>query len=144
MCQVLYLSREADMLEGVQFFSQNRNISSSNELIVSEYLTKLWTMLCKMKEYHSKNQILICTRSIYTCKQVISFKCQRRQILHETWNYRVYIWNMSDGCFTSITAKGCAVFTHSLIHCFETIPNSKKLQTKTEMWLLKGFKIQFP
>ena len=32
--------------------------------------------------------------------------------------------------------------THSLIHHFETVPNSKKLQTKTELWLLKDFKIQ--
>ena len=32
--------------------------------------------------------------------------------------------------------------THSLIHHFEVIPNSKKLQTTTEMWLLKDFKIQ--
>ena len=32
--------------------------------------------------------------------------------------------------------------THSLTHHFETIPNSKKLQTTTEMWLLKDFKIQ--
>ena len=31
---------------------------------------------------------------------------------------------------------------HSLIHHFETVPNSKKLQTTTEMWLLKDFKIQ--
>ena len=32
------------------------------------------------------------------------------------------------------------VLTHSLIHCFETVPNSKKLQMTTEMWLLiKGF-----
>ena len=30
----------------------------------------------------------------------------------------------------------------SLIHHFETIPNSKELQTTTEMWLLKDFKIQ--
>ena len=27
--------------------------------------------------------------------------------------------------------------THSLIHHFKTVPNSKKLQTTTEMWLLK-------
>ena len=32
--------------------------------------------------------------------------------------------------------------THSLIHHFETIPNSKKLQSTTEMGLLKDFKIQ--
>ena len=31
---------------------------------------------------------------------------------------------------------------HFLIHHIETIPNSKKLQTSTEMWLLKDFKIQ--
>ena len=34
------------------------------------------------------------------------------------------------------------VFTHSLLRHFETFPNSKKLQTTTEMWLLKDFKIQ--
>ena len=28
---------------------------------------------------------------------------------------------------------------HSLIHHFETVPNSKKLQMTSEMWLLKGF-----
>ena len=34
--------------------------------------------------------------------------------------------------------------THSLIHHFETVPNSKKLQTTTEMWLSNGFKKQIP
>ena len=34
------------------------------------------------------------------------------------------------------------VLTHFLIHSFETVPNSKKLQTTTEMRLLKDFKIQ--
>ena len=29
--------------------------------------------------------------------------------------------------------------TYSQIHGFETIPNSKKLQTTTEMWLLNDF-----
>ena len=32
--------------------------------------------------------------------------------------------------------------THSLVHHFEIVPNSKKLQMTTEMWLLKEFKIQ--
>ena len=32
--------------------------------------------------------------------------------------------------------------THSLKHHFEAVPNSKKLQTTTEMWILKYFKIQ--
>ena len=32
--------------------------------------------------------------------------------------------------------------THSLIHDFEFIPNSKKLQTTAEMWLLKDFKTE--
>ena len=38
----------------------------------------------------------------------------------------------------------CAEYwlTHSLILHFETVPNSKKLQTTTEMWLLKDFMIQ--
>ena len=27
---------------------------------------------------------------------------------------------------------------------FETVPNSRKLQTRTEMWLLKDFKVQIP
>ena len=34
------------------------------------------------------------------------------------------------------------LLTHSLIHNFETVPNSKKLQTTTEMWLLKDFKVE--
>ena len=29
-----------------------------------------------------------------------------------------------------------------IIHDFETVPNSKKLQTTTEIWLLKDFKGQ--
>ena len=29
--------------------------------------------------------------------------------------------------------------THSLLHHFETFPNSKNLQTTTEMWLSKDF-----
>ena len=40
----------------------------------------------------------------------------------------------------------CYPLTHSLIHHFETVPNykkkKKKLQTTTEMWLLKEFKIK--
>ena len=31
--------------------------------------------------------------------------------------------------------------THSLLCHFETVPNSKKLQMTTEMWLLKDLKI---
>ena len=31
------------------------------------------------------------------------------------------------------------ILTHSLTHYFETVPNSKKLQTTTEMSLLKDF-----
>ena len=31
------------------------------------------------------------------------------------------------------------LLTHSLICLFETIPNSKKLQTPTEMWILNDF-----
>ena len=37
-----------------------------------------------------------------------------------------------------------ALFTHSLIRYFETVPISKKLQMTTEMWLLKAFKKQIP
>ena len=36
----------------------------------------------------------------------------------------------------------CDTLTHPLIHHFETVPNSKKLQTTTEVWLVKDFKIQ--
>ena len=32
------------------------------------------------------------------------------------------------------------VLTRSLIHHFETIPNSKKLQTTTKLWLSEYFK----
>ena len=34
------------------------------------------------------------------------------------------------------------LLTYSIIHHFETVPNSKKLQTTTEMWLLKDFKTE--
>ena len=34
------------------------------------------------------------------------------------------------------------LLTHYLIHHFENVPNSKKLRTTTEMWLLKDFKIR--
>ena len=34
------------------------------------------------------------------------------------------------------------VLAHSLIHHFETIPNSNKLQKTNEIWLLKDLKIQ--
>ena len=50
--------------------------------------------------------------------------------------------------YMKLHAKLCSPrpygLTHSLIHHFETVPNSKKLQTTTEMWLLKDFKIQIP
>ena len=36
---------------------------------------------------------------------------------------------------------GANALTNSLIQHFETTPNSKKLQTTTEMWLLEDFKI---
>ena len=36
----------------------------------------------------------------------------------------------------------CNGLIHSLINHFETVRNSKKLQTTTEIWLLKNFKIQ--
>ena len=38
-------------------------------------------------------------------------------------------------------AVGIMRSTHSLIHHFETVPNSKKLQTTTKIRLLKDFKI---
>ena len=48
------------------------------------------------------------------------------------------------GKFQTVNEKKCCqpTLTHSLIHQFETIPNSKKLQMTTEMWLLKDFEIQ--
>ena len=39
----------------------------------------------------------------------------------------------------SISLLEIHCLTHFLIHHFETVPNSKKLQTTTEMWLLKNF-----
>ena len=42
--------------------------------------------------------------------------------------------------FCTELRKSLKNLTHSLINHFETVPNSKKLQTTTEMWLLKGFK----
>ena len=39
-------------------------------------------------------------------------------------------------------AKHLKKLTHSLIHHFEFVRISKKLQTTTDMWLLDDFKIQ--
>ena len=44
-------------------------------------------------------------------------------------------------CFTRRLQK-MWLFGNGLIHHFETISNSKKLQTTNEMWLLKDFEIQ--
>ena len=40
--------------------------------------------------------------------------------------------------FTCIRLSDTLALNHFLVHHFETIPNSKKMQT-TEMWLLKDF-----
>ena len=45
-----------------------------------------------------------------------------------------------DNYLTCCITVNC--LTHSPIHHFETVRNSKKLQTTTEMWILKDFKIQ--
>ena len=42
---------------------------------------------------------------------------------------------------TSFPAATCAR-TFIRLHHFETVPNSRKLPTTTEMWLLKGFKVE--
>ena len=47
--------------------------------------------------------------------------------------------------FSKVVLSGCfknSLLTHPLIHHFETVQNSKKLQTTTEIWLLKDFKRQ--
>ena len=36
-----------------------------------------------------------------------------------------------------LNLSSASELSHSLIHHFETVPNSKKLQTTTEMWLLR-------
>ena len=46
-----------------------------------------------------------------------------------------------DRCIKLCTTQS-RLLTHSPIHHFEIFPVSKKLQTTTEMWLLKDFKIQ--
>ena len=48
-------------------------------------------------------------------------------------------WNLSRPIY-SLSEK--SILTQSLLYHFETVPNSKKLQTRTEMWLLNNFKIQ--
>ena len=47
---------------------------------------------------------------------------------------------IADHCFLyGYIGKQPVALTHSLIHHFETVPNSKKLQTTFELWLSKGF-----
>ena len=84
---------------------------------------------------------------------ILNFHC----VLHEgsfclfLGYQRQLIYQRRDGSFStfgnadeegSVWYKNILFVTHSLIHHFETIPNSKTLQTTTEMWLLKDFKIQ--
>ena len=49
--------------------------------------------------------------------------------------------NRPELCGT-LSTHTISLLTHSLIYHFETILNSKKVQTTTEMWQLKDFKIQ--
>ena len=44
-------------------------------------------------------------------------------------------------CLENLENETKNVLTHSLIHHFEIVPNSKKLQTTNEMCVLQGFKI---
>ena len=41
-----------------------------------------------------------------------------------------------------ILIPGLQILTHSLIHHFETVPNSKQMQTTTEMSLWKDLNVQ--
>ena len=41
-----------------------------------------------------------------------------------------------------VSQEELSLITHSLIHHFETVPNSKKLQTTKEILPLQDFKIQ--
>ena len=49
---------------------------------------------------------------------------------------------LQDLCFFPPCFQKLQSLTHSLVHHSETVPNSKKLQTTTELWLLKDYKIQ--
>ena len=71
------------------------------------------------------------------------------------WNLCGNLYCRRKGLFTNYTQtdesemmiywfanSNCKSLPHSLLHHFETVPNSKKMQTTTEMWLLKDFKMK--
>ena len=77
---------------------------------------------------------------------LIFLQCLQKPSTLESLKVRI-IWGkinflLNDKALDLSTMKHIATryLTHSLIRHFETIPNSKKLQTTTEIWLLKDFR----
>ena len=71
-------------------------------------------------------------------------------VYHPMWSENVFNLDKSDimSFAEELKLYSCGegliivTITRSLIHHFETVRNSKMMQTTTEMWLLKDFKIQ--
>ena len=74
--------------------------------------------------------------SIWTC---IKF-CRMLKIFKDS-EISLSVIVAESGC-ESVNMLPNTTVIKSLIHHFETVPYSKKLQTTTEMWLLNYFKIQ--
>ena len=68
----------------------------------------------------------------------VKFSADRQMDTGKTTCPRSIDWGGGGGPFK----KKLSSVTHSLIHHFETAPDSKKLQTTTEMWLLNAFMMQ--
>ena len=70
---------------------------------------------------------------------------QNKQIMHSTYKTISQIWQKEISEKTNTRNMVVLNYlTHPLIHHFETSPNSKKLQTTTEMWLLTHYHTMTP
>ena len=63
----------------------------------------------------------------------------KNQIFEDVFDFMISYLPFPQKSIRSELAKLFSISIH--VHHFETVPNSKKLQTTTEMWLLKAFKI---
>ena len=94
----------------------------------------------KMIKILTKHSRLLTTLTIFFQKRNVFYHFKGKfDVLRSSWfvscKYRHLgqVWNI-----LSFDKE----LTNSLKHHFETIPDSKKLQTTTKMWQLKNFKIQ--
>ena len=100
---------------------------SSCQTVVHESVSHMIVMFCFQGEYLQIPADSCCPE----CVPKLS-SCSYQDSTISVCIYRSF--------FAFCAFKTFCLLTHSLIQHIETVPNSKKLQMTTEMWLLKAFK----